>query len=101
MPPSVLETIVRSAAGVFDSAAASIALLDRDDGDLVYESSWGTGAEEIVGVRLPPGTGIAAAVLAAGEPEAIAELRATTRASPARSPRARATSPTRCSCCRW
>ena len=71
LPRPVLETIVRSAAGVFGAAAASIALVDREDGDLVYESSWGTGAEEIVGVRLAPGVGIAASVLAAGEPEAI------------------------------
>jgi GAF domain len=72
VPPAVLETIVRSAAGVFDAAAASLALLDDESGELVYESSWGTGAEEIVGVRMPPGTGIAGAVLASGEPEAIA-----------------------------
>jgi predicted Ser/Thr protein kinase len=72
VPPRVLETIVRSAAGVFDSAAASIALLDHEGGELVYESSWGAGAEEIIGVRLAPGTGIAGAVLAAAEPEAIA-----------------------------
>ena len=66
----LLETIVRSAAGVFGAAAASIALTDGGGG-LVYEASWGAGAEEIVGVRLAPGAGIAAAVLATREPEAI------------------------------
>jgi hypothetical protein len=71
-PPALLETVARSAAGVFDAAAASIALLDQESGDLVYESSWGTGAEEIVGVRLAPGAGIAGGVLATGEPEAVA-----------------------------
>ena len=73
--PRVLETIVRSAAGVFDAAAASIALFDRAAGDLVYEYSWGPGAEAVVGMRLPLGTGIAGAVLAAGEPEAIPSCR--------------------------
>ncbi|MDA0159827.1 protein kinase [Solirubrobacter ginsenosidimutans] len=73
--PRVLETIVRSAAGVFHAAAASIALFDRAAGDLVYECSWGPGAEAVVGMRLPLGTGIAGAVLAAGEPEAIPSCR--------------------------
>jgi eukaryotic-like serine/threonine-protein kinase len=71
----VLESIVRSAAGVFDAAAASIALFDRAAGDLVYECSWGPGADAVVGMRLPHGTGIAGAVLAAGEPEAIPSCR--------------------------
>ena len=74
-PLAVLETIARSAAGVFGAAAASVALVDRGSGELVYASSWGTGAEEIVGVRLPRGTGIAGAVLVAGEPEAIESCR--------------------------
>ncbi|MGH2950248.1 MAG: protein kinase domain-containing protein [Solirubrobacteraceae bacterium] len=73
VPPPVLETVVRSAAGVFGAAAASIAFADGEE--LVYESAWGAGAEEIVGVRLPAGAGIAGAVLAAGEPEAIASCR--------------------------
>ena len=75
VPPEVLETIARSAAGVFEAAAASIALRDRETGELVYAASWGTGAEEIVGVRLAPGVGIAGAVLASGEPEAIPSCR--------------------------
>jgi hypothetical protein len=70
---SVLETIVRSAAGMFGAAAASIAFLDA--GDLVYEAAWGAGAEEIVGVRLPPEGGIAAHVAASGRPEAIPSCR--------------------------
>jgi predicted Ser/Thr protein kinase len=76
VPPYVLEAIVRSAAGVFGAAAASIALVDaRPPGELVYESAWGAGADEIVGVRLPPGHGIAGAVVESGEAEAIASCR--------------------------
>jgi hypothetical protein len=74
VPPFVLEAIVRAAAGVFGAAAASIALVDPG-GELVYESAWGAGADEIVGVRLPPGTGIAGAVVESGEAEAIASCR--------------------------
>jgi Protein kinase domain/GAF domain len=75
VPRFVLEAIARSAAGVFGAAAASIALVDRAGGELVYESAWGAGAEEIVGVRLPPGHGIAGAVVESGEAEAIASCR--------------------------
>ena len=71
--PAVLETTVRAAAGVFGAAAASIAFLNGDV--LVYESAWGAGAEEIVGVQLEPGTGIATHVVAAGRPEAVARCR--------------------------
>jgi hypothetical protein len=71
--PAVLETAVRAAAGVFGAAAASIAFLSGDE--LVYESAWGAGAEEIVGVRLERGTGIATHVVASGRPEAVARCR--------------------------
>ena len=51
--------------------------LDRvpGSGDLVYEAAWGAGAEEIVGVRLGPGGGIAAHVAASGRAEAIPSCR--------------------------
>jgi hypothetical protein len=71
--PAVLETAVRAAAGVFGAAAASIAFLTGEE--LVYESAWGAGAEEIVGVRLARGKGIAAHVVASGRPEAVARCR--------------------------
>ena len=70
-PKALMEGIVRTAAGVFEAAACSIALIDRTTDELVYQSAWGAGAREIVGVRLPPGTGIAGAVVASGEPEAV------------------------------
>ncbi len=52
---SLMEAIVHTAAGVFGAAAASICLTDETTGELVYQSAWGAGAREIVGVRLPPG----------------------------------------------
>ena len=70
-PRALMEGIVRTAAGVFDAAACSIALIDRITGELVYQSSWGAGAHEIVGVRLPPGTGIAGAAVESGHAEAV------------------------------
>jgi hypothetical protein len=74
-PRSVIENIVRTAAGVFDAAAASIALADRATGGVIFHAAWGAGAREIVGVRLPPGKGIAGAVHQSGEPIVLADCR--------------------------
>jgi tRNA A-37 threonylcarbamoyl transferase component Bud32 len=69
------EAIVRAAAGVFEAAAASIALVREGSGELVYETAWGAGAHEVVGVRLPPGVGIAGSAVEAGEGVAVADCR--------------------------
>jgi eukaryotic-like serine/threonine-protein kinase len=74
-PRTLMEGIVRTAAGVFGAAASSIALLDRTTGEVVYQSAWGAGAREIIGVRMPPGQGIAGSVVERGEPEAVADCR--------------------------
>jgi serine/threonine protein kinase len=75
VPKELLEAIVRTTAGVFEGAAASIALVDQVSGDLVYQASWGSGADEIVGVRLPSGEGIAGAVVESGTGVAIPDCR--------------------------
>ena len=72
---SLMEAIVHTAAGVFGAAAASICLIDQTTDELVYQSAWGAGAREIVGVRLPPGTGIAGVVLQTGIGEAVPDCR--------------------------
>ncbi len=71
----VIEAIVRTAAGMFEAAAASIALVDPITDELVYEAAWGAGASEVVGMRLPPGAGLAGAVVASGEGVAVPECR--------------------------
>jgi serine/threonine protein kinase len=76
---SLMEAIVHTAAGVFGAAAASIALVDETTGELVYQSAWGAGAREIVGVRLPPGTGIGGGVVQRGVGEAIPDCRTDAR----------------------
>src|SRR5215204_1514714 len=73
--PNLIEAVVRAGAGVFEAAAASIALTDRTTGELVYQAAWGAGANEIVGVRLPPGVGIAGSVIAGGEGVAVPDCR--------------------------
>jgi putative methionine-R-sulfoxide reductase with GAF domain len=74
-PRSLIEAVVRTAAGIFEAAAASIALVDATSNELVYQAAWGAGAREIVGVRLPPGVGIAGAVVEAGEGQAVPDCR--------------------------
>jgi transcriptional regulator with GAF, ATPase, and Fis domain len=76
---SVIEGVVRTAAGVFDAAAASIALADQSTGGLVFHAAWGAGAREIIGVRLAPGQGIAGAVHQSGSPIVLADCRSDPR----------------------
>jgi hypothetical protein len=71
----VMEAIVRTAAGMFDAAACSIALTDPGSAELVYEAAWGAGAAEVVGLRLPQGVGMAGAVVASGEGVVVPECR--------------------------
>jgi Protein kinase domain/GAF domain len=72
---SLMEAVVHTAAGVFGAAAASIALVDETTGELVYQSAWGAGAREIIGVRMPPGAGIAGGVVQSGVADAVPACR--------------------------
>jgi hypothetical protein len=74
-PKNLIEAVVRTAAGIFEAAAASIALVDRNTSELVFQAAWGAGAREIVGVRLSPGVGIAGSVVASGVGAAVPECR--------------------------
>jgi putative methionine-R-sulfoxide reductase with GAF domain len=78
-PRNLLEAIVRTAAGVFEAAASSVALLDAATGELIYQAAWGAGAREIVGVRLEPGAGLAGAAAATGEGIAVEDCRGDAR----------------------
>jgi predicted Ser/Thr protein kinase len=71
MPATLMEAVVRAAAGVFDAGAASIALLDAFTGELVYEAAWGPSAAEVLGMRMGRGVGLAGAVAASGIGEAV------------------------------
>ena len=75
VPPNLLEAIVKAAAGIFTAAACSIALVDPVTKELVYQASWGAGAREIVGVRLPPGKGLGGSVVESGEGLAVPDCR--------------------------
>jgi hypothetical protein len=75
----LLEAVVRTAAGVFEAGAASVALRVEGTGELLYHAAWGTAGNEIVGVRLAPGEGIAGAALASGEPVVVPDCRSDER----------------------
>jgi hypothetical protein len=72
---AMLSAIVKAAAGVFEAAACSVALVDPVTEELVYQAAWGAGAKEIVGVRLPHGKGLAGSALQAGSGLAIPDCR--------------------------
>jgi predicted Ser/Thr protein kinase len=78
-PRSLMEAIVKAAAGVFEAAAASVCLVDLTTRELVYQSAWGAGAREIVGVRLPPGTGIVGGVIETATGAAVPDVRSDPR----------------------
>ena len=60
----VMEAIVRTAAGMFDAAACSIALTDPPTASSSTRPPGAPARAEVVGMRLPPGQGIAGAVVA-------------------------------------
>jgi hypothetical protein len=76
---ALVESFARTAAGVFEAAAASVALLDAATGELVYRAAWGAAGDEVVGIRLAPGTGLAGAVVKEGRGLAIPNCRADPR----------------------
>ena len=71
----LLQSIVDAAARIFGAAAASMALVDRDDETLVFRVATGEGNEEIIGQRIPIDSGLAGYVAMTGQPLAIADVR--------------------------
>lgn len=78
-PGELLEGVVRTTAGIFEAAAASVALVDPASGELVYQAAWGAGAGEVVGMRLAPGQGLSGSVVASGEGLTIPDCRSDAR----------------------
>jgi GAF domain-containing protein len=63
----LLQSIVEVAHRVFGAAAASVFLIDRNSGDLVFEAVAGEGEGQLVGTHFPSGTGIAGWVAMFGQ----------------------------------
>jgi signal transduction histidine kinase len=69
--PTVLNLIMEKAVELLDVEAGSLVMVDETMGELVFEVTAGPSSADLVGVRLPPGTGIVGAVVEAGEPVTI------------------------------
>lgn len=71
---ALLQSIVNVARAIFGAKASSIFLLDTDTDELVFEAVSGEGEGDLVGMRIPSGTGIAGWVLVTGQPIVIDDL---------------------------
>ena len=71
---ALLQSIVDVARAIFDAKASSIFLLDEDTDELVFEAVSGEGEGDLIGMRIPSGTGIAGWVLVTGQPIVIDDL---------------------------
>jgi GAF domain-containing protein len=70
----LLRSIVEAARGIFSAAAASIALANDRQQTLDFKVSVGVGNENVVGMSIPLGKGIAGYVAMPGQPIAISNL---------------------------
>ncbi len=75
----LLQSIVDAAARIFGAAAASIALVDERQQQLVFRVAYGAGNKELIGMRIPIDKGIAGYVAMTGQPIAISDVRKDTR----------------------
>jgi GAF domain-containing protein len=69
----LVTSIARTARTVFGAAACSVALLSDDGTELVFTTASG-GSDEISGMRMPAGQGIAGWVATTGQPLAVSNL---------------------------
>ena len=71
---ALLQSIVDTARAIFGAGAASIFLYDEETDELVFEAVSGESAAELVGTRIPSGTGIAGWVLVTRQPLVLSDL---------------------------
>jgi GAF domain-containing protein len=67
----LLAALTDTARRLFGAAACSLALLTDDETELVYTTAAGAGAEDVTGLRIPSGQGVAGWVVQSGQPVAI------------------------------
>jgi GAF domain-containing protein len=70
----LLRSITSAAMSLFGAAACSLALLDENQEELEFYVASGAGADEVVGMRVPMGQGIAGFVVSSGQPIAIEDV---------------------------
>jgi GAF domain-containing protein len=75
----LLRSITEAARRLFDAAACSVALLNEEEDELHFIMASGSGADAVVGLRMPAGEGIAGWVLMSGQPIAIDDVQKDSR----------------------
>jgi GAF domain-containing protein len=70
----LLQSVVGVARAIFGAKAASIFLLDDETDELVFEAVSGEGEGDLIGMRMPSGTGIAGWVLVTRQPLVVDDL---------------------------
>lgn len=68
---AVLNLIMDKAVGLLEAEAGSLVLVDQESGELVFEVTSGPGSADLVGTRLPAGTGVVGTVVEECEPMII------------------------------
>ena len=71
----LLEMIMKSASELLNAETSSLLLLDEESGDLVIHVATGEPGERVERRHVPPGKGIAGAVLESGEPTVISDAK--------------------------
>lgn len=69
----LLEALTETARQIFGAQACSLALLTDDESELVYTVASGAGADDVTGMRLPSGTGVAGWVVQSGQPVSVSD----------------------------
>lgn len=75
----LLRSVVEAAASLFDAQAASIAVYDADVDRLVFRVAAGAQGAGVLGVSVPPGTGLVGSVFTSGNAVALADVAADPR----------------------
>lgn len=70
----LLRSITQAARALFDAAACSLAVLDEHSDELVFHVASGEGSDDIEGMRVPAGQGIAGWVVSSGQALAIDDV---------------------------
>jgi GAF domain-containing protein len=70
----LLRAVTAAAKDLFEAAACSLALLDDAQEQLIFYVATGAGAEDVIGLTVPVGRGVAGWVVTSGQPIEIADV---------------------------
>ena len=78
----LLRLVVETAARVMQAESAVVLLLDQEGDELVFDVTLGVDVDEVEGLRVPLGQGIAGLVAASGQPMAVSNAEGDPRIAP-------------------